>query len=46
MANGSTVQSVDRVIDLLEGLTDLGGSAALSELAEASELPLDRKSVM
>lgn len=40
MANGSTVQSVDRVIDLLEGLTDLGGSAALSELAEASELPL------
>src|SRR5690625_7288820 len=40
MANGSTVQSVDRVIDLLEGLTDLGGSAARSELAEAAEPPL------
>ncbi|MGC5628481.1 IclR family transcriptional regulator [Georgenia sp. Z1344] len=40
MASGSGVQSVDRAIDLLELLTDLGGDAALSELAAASELPL------
>lgn len=40
MASSSGVQSVDRAIDLLELLTDLGGDAALSELAEASELPL------
>src|SRR5690625_6251103 len=40
MSDGPSVQSVDRAIDLLEGLTDLGGSAALSELAEAAQLPL------
>lgn len=34
------VQSVDRVIDLLESLTDLGGDATLSELAAASNLPM------
>ncbi|MGO1173193.1 MAG: IclR family transcriptional regulator [Actinomycetaceae bacterium] len=40
MANGPGVQSVDRAIDLLEILADLGGDAALTELAAASELPL------
>ncbi|MEN5073713.1 IclR family transcriptional regulator [Isoptericola cucumis] len=40
MANGSSVQSVDRAIDLLEIMTDLGGDAGLSELAAAAELPL------
>ncbi|MPV39094.1 IclR family transcriptional regulator [Georgenia subflava] len=40
MANGTAVQSVDRAIDLLEILTDLGGEAALSELAGSSGLPL------
>ncbi|MCM3660612.1 IclR family transcriptional regulator [Georgenia satyanarayanai] len=40
MSTATTVQSVDRAVDLLEVLTDLGGSAALSELAEASQLPL------
>lgn len=40
MANGGTVQSVDRAIDLLEILTDLGGDAALRDLAELSDLPL------
>lgn len=40
MANGGGVQSVDRAIDLLEIMTDLGGEAALSELATAAELPL------
>ncbi len=34
------VQSVDRAIDLLEIMTDLGGDAALSELATSSGLPL------
>lgn len=34
------VQSVDRTIDLLEALTDLGGVATLSELAAQTELPL------
>lgn len=38
MADG--VQSVDRAIDLLEIMTDLGGDAALSELATSSGLPL------
>jgi len=40
MANGTGVQSVDRAIDLLEIMTDLGGDAALSELAAAAGLPL------
>jgi IclR family transcriptional regulator, acetate operon repressor len=40
MANGAGVQSVDRAIDLLEIMTDLGGDAALSELAGAAGLPL------
>ncbi|MFC7407105.1 IclR family transcriptional regulator [Georgenia alba] len=40
MANGSGVQSVDRVIDLLEIMTDLGGDVALNEIAAASQLPL------
>lgn len=34
------VQSVDRTIDLLEALTDLGGAATLSELAARTGLPL------
>jgi len=40
MANGSGVQTVDRAVDLLEMLTDLGGNATLSELAAGSGLPL------
>jgi len=40
MANGSGVQTVDRAVDLLEMLTDLGGDATLSELAAGSGLPL------
>ncbi|GAA4416307.1 allantoin degradation transcriptional regulator AllR [Georgenia halophila] len=36
----SGVQSVDRAIDLLEALTDLGGDAGLSELSVSSGLPL------
>ncbi|WP_448072866.1 IclR family transcriptional regulator [Georgenia yuyongxinii] len=40
MSNGPGVQSVDRAIDLLEIMTDLGGDAALSELASSSGLPL------
>ena len=34
------VQSVERVLDLLEIMADLGGSAALSDLASRSGLPL------
>ena len=34
------VQSVERVLDLLEIMVDLGGSAALSDLASRSGLPL------
>ena len=37
---GSGVQSVERVFELLELLTDAGGSAALSELAATADLPL------
>ena len=34
------VQSVERVFDLLEAMTEAGGSLTLSELAEQSQLPL------
>ena len=34
------VQSVERVFDLLEIMADLGGAAALSDLAARSDLPL------
>ncbi|GAA1870475.1 IclR family transcriptional regulator [Myceligenerans crystallogenes] len=34
------VQTVERALDLLEIMTDLGGDAALSELSERSGLPL------
>lgn len=34
------VQSVDRAIDVLDIMTDLGGEAGLSELAERTGLPL------
>ena len=40
MAENTGVQSVDRAIDLLEILTDLGGDATLSELATSTGLPL------
>ncbi|MBF4994252.1 IclR family transcriptional regulator [Arthrobacter gandavensis] len=38
--SGSGVQSVERVFELLELITDAGGSAALSELAATADLPL------
>ncbi|MFJ2506971.1 IclR family transcriptional regulator [Arthrobacter citreus] len=37
---GSGVQSVERAFELLELITDAGGSAALSELAATADLPL------
>ncbi len=40
MSGNTTVQSVDRVVDLLEILTDLGGAAPLRDLAAESKLPL------
>lgn len=40
MSSSQGVQSVDRAIDLLEAMTDLGGDATLSELAAASGLPM------
>jgi IclR family acetate operon transcriptional repressor len=40
MPENSGVQSVDRAIDLLEILTDVGGDATLSELATGTGLPL------
>jgi IclR family acetate operon transcriptional repressor len=40
MAENTGVQSVDRAIDLLEILTDVGGDATLSELATSTGLPL------
>ncbi|UNX54893.1 IclR family transcriptional regulator [Georgenia sp. TF02-10] len=40
MSTTNGVQSVDRAVDLLEALTDLGGDATLSELAGASGLPM------
>lgn len=38
--SGGGVQSVERVFELLELITDADGQAALSDLASASELPL------
>lgn len=38
-SSGGGVQSVERVLDLLEVMTDAGGSLALSELAERAGLP-------
>ena len=35
-----TVQSVERVFELLEIIADAGGEASLSDLAAASELPM------
>jgi IclR family acetate operon transcriptional repressor len=40
MANSGGVQAVDRAIDLLEIMTDLGGEAGLTELATGAGLPL------
>lgn len=40
MTNAGGVQSLDRAIDLLEIMTDLGGEAGLSELATGAGLPL------
>jgi len=40
MANSGGVQAVDRAIDLLEIMTDLGGEAGLTELAAGAGLPL------
>src|SRR5690625_4771232 len=40
VATGPAVQSVDRAIDLLETMADLGGDATLSDLASASQLPM------
>ncbi len=37
---GAGVQSVDRTIDVLEALADVGGEATLSELAARADLPL------
>lgn len=37
---GTGVQSVERVFELLEIITDAGGSATLSELAATADLPL------
>ncbi len=37
---GSGVQSVERVFELLELITDAGGEVTLSELASSTELPL------
>ena len=37
---GTGVQSVERVFELLELITDAGGSATLSELAATADLPL------
>ena len=38
--SGSGVQSVERVFELLELVTDAGGDVTLSELAASTELPL------
>lgn len=40
MATGNGVQSVDRAIDVLEAMTELGGAATLSELAATTGLAL------
>lgn len=39
-ASASGVQSVERVFELLELITDAGGDVALSELAASTDLPL------
>ncbi|MEJ2866311.1 IclR family transcriptional regulator [Actinomycetospora sp. OC33-EN08] len=39
-ARSGTVQSVERAIDLLEAMTDAGGTVGLSQLAATSGLPL------
>jgi IclR family acetate operon transcriptional repressor len=39
-ARSSTVQAVERAIDLLEAMTDAGGVVSLSHLAAVSDLPL------
>ncbi|MCC3265789.1 IclR family transcriptional regulator [Arthrobacter gengyunqii] len=39
-AAGSGVQSVERVFELLEIITDAGGAVTLSELAASTDLPL------
>ena len=39
-ARSGTVQSVERVFELLEIIADAGGEASLSDLAAASELPM------
>ena len=39
-AAGAGVQSVERVFDLLELITDAGGEVTLSELASSTDLPL------
>lgn len=40
MVTGNGVQSVDRAIDVLEAMTELGGAATLSELAATTGLAL------
>ena len=35
-----TVQSIERVFELLEAIADAGGEISLSDLANASELPM------
>ncbi|MHB1289933.1 IclR family transcriptional regulator [Georgenia sp.] len=40
MSNGTGVQSVERTIDLLEAMTDLGGDVTLTQLATESGLPM------
>ena len=40
VARSSTVQSVERAIDLLEAMAEAGGTASLSHLAVTSGLPL------
>lgn len=39
-ARSGTVQSVERVFELLEFIADAGGEASLSDLAASSELPM------
>ena len=39
-AAGGGVQSVERVFELLELITDAGGEVTLSELSSSTDLPL------
>ncbi len=39
-ARSGTVQSIERVFELLEAIADAGGEISLSDLANASELPM------